>query len=529
MRRAPALLLLLTFLPGVAHATPGEPSASAIERAIDAMTPDERVAQLLFVGFFGTKVNPEIRRLVADWNVGAIALYSANINSASQLKRLTADIAKLAAGRRQPFIALDQEGGEVTRFTDGVPLIPGNMALGATRSPELAERAGGELGAALSALGITMNLAPVLDVASSSRSAIGIRSFGSDPELVAELGAAFVRGQSSTGVVSVAKHFPGIGGSEVDSHDALPTVGAGKSDLLPFRTAIGEGVEAIMVGHAAVPAVDGSTPASQSAKILDVLRRDLQFDGVIVTDVVEMDAIAKNEGVGRVAVQSVVAGADLVMVLWHEDDREDAFRALKAAYASGELSETRLRQSLRRILRLKLRRPAPPRRSDETVADEIARKAVTIVRNDRGVLPIIGRRKVVYVGPPGPLSDALPAAARVELPVRARDEQIDSLIGEAREAIAGASLIVGAARNRTQAKIIAEARATRLDVPFVMVSLGSPSLLEMFPTAAAAICAYGYLDPSQRATAQVLTGTAEAPGILPVSLPSGFVGASVTP
>lgn len=186
------------------------------------MSLDERLAQLLFVGFTGTEAGDELLRLVGQWHVGGVIIYSSNISSAAQLRALTRSIREVAGHGVPPFIALDQEGGEVTRVIDDVPMLPGNMALGATRSPELARRAGRAVGSDLRRLEITMNFAPVADRSTGADSSIGIRSFGSDPALVGRLAAAFVRGQREAGVVSVAKHFPGIGSSVVDSHDELP-------------------------------------------------------------------------------------------------------------------------------------------------------------------------------------------------------------------------------------------------------------------------------------------------------------------
>ncbi|MCU1350738.1 MAG: bglX, partial [Acidobacteria bacterium] len=484
-------------------------AADEIDRRIDAMTRDERVAQLLFVGFSGTQVNDEIRQLVGRWHVGAVAFYSRNINTPSQLRRLTAAMGELAEGHTPPFLAIDQEGGEVNRMPSGVAVLPGNMAIGATRAPELAEEAGRALAVQLRDLGITMNLAPVLDVASSSASAIDIRSFGADPALVSSLGAAFIRGQSSAGLASVGKHFPGIGEAAGDTHEEL--VSLQRPELAPFRAAVQAGCDGIMVAHAAIPAIDGSIPATQSAKIIGLLRRDLHYDGMIVTDVLEMKAIDRREGVGPVALRSILAGADLVMVLWHERDRDEVFTALKAAYAAGTLPESRLRASLRRILLAKQRRgmfgktAAATPASLEAVARDIARRAVTLVCDPRGLVPL--RHTAAFIGPGGP---------GLELPVTIAPGEIDAWSKRANEAAKGARLIVASARNRTQARIIRAVREANRDVPMVFVSLGSPGLSEEVPDVDAYLCAYAYQDVSIDAVERVLRGEVKAGGRLPV-------------
>ncbi|HYM61377.1 MAG TPA: glycoside hydrolase family 3 protein [Thermoanaerobaculia bacterium] len=497
-----------------------------IEKMIDRMTVRERAAQLLVVGFSGTRVNSEIRRLVHDWRVGAIAIYSRNVNTPAQLRSLTAEIRALAPDGVAPLIAVDQEGGEVARIGDGVPRLPGQMALGATRSPELARRAGRALGASLAALGVTLNLAPVVDVA-EARSPIGIRAFADDAALTGTLGAAFIRGQREGGIASTAKHFPGIGFAPADSHDQLPVVSASLQDLrrihfAPIRAAIDAGVDAVMVGHVAVPAIDGQTPATLSPAIIALLRDDLRFDGVVITDALEMGALDRSDGIGRLAVRSVHAGADLVMVLWHQRDREEVLDALEAACRSGELSDARVRQSLRRILRLKLRLPARHVVADTTIADDIARASLTLLRNEAGLVPLRGGDGLVYIGPEGPLADTLHTAKSVQIPPFIPPERAEAWAMRAREAAAGASVIIGVAQNLGQLAVIRAAHEAWPAARVILVSLGSPQLINDFPQTRAYICAYGYLAPSQHAAAALLVGAARPRGRLPVAVPPLF-------
>ena len=517
MRVAPFCLLLVGGLVSASDAT----TDRRIERLIDGMTPRQRVAQLLVVGFTGTRINPEIRGLVADWGVGAVAIYSRNINSAEQLRELTAQICALAPDP-PPLIAVDQEGGEVSRIAEGVPELPGQMALGATRSTDLAHRAGRALGSRLRRLGVTLNLAPVVDVADPA-SPIGIRAFARDAALTGELAAAFIRGQHEGGVASTAKHFPGVGVATADSHDELPVL-AGALDLAPFRAAIDAGVDAIMIGHVAVPSIDGPTPATLSGKIVSMLRDGLHFRGLVITDALEMRALDRHEGIGRLAVRSVTAGADLVLVLWHERDREDVLAALEQAYASGELSDARVRQSLRRILRAKLAIPASSAvPGDPLIADDIAAASLTLLRAQPDLVPLRAAGTVVYIGPAGPIADAVHAHASVALPSSIPDETSAIWEARARAAAGGASVIVGAAQNRGQMAVIRAAQEAYPSARIVLISLASPQLIDQLPEAAAYLCTYGYLRPSQRATAAVLRGTADARGRLPVNVPGFFI------
>jgi beta-N-acetylhexosaminidase len=512
---------------GLLCALAASASADEIDRRIDAMSPDARLAQLLFVGFTGTEADDELRRLVGGWHAGGVAIYSSNITSATQLRALTRAVRHLAGKGVPPFVALDQEGGEVTRISDEVPMLPGNMALGATRSATLARRAGRAVASDLRRLGITMNFAPVVDLSTDAESSIGIRSFGSDPALAGSLAAAFIRGQSEAGVVSVAKHFPGIGSSRVDSHDELPVLRSSaeelRRDLQPFRAAIDAGVDAVMLGHALVPRID-ARDTTRSAKTIALLRRDLRFNGVVITDVLEMGAVDKGRGVGRIALDAIDAGADMVMVLWHEHDRDEVFAALKEAYRSGALSEQRVRASLRRILRAKSHAAsASAAAPDRSVGEDIAAASATLLRNRGDILPLRpdSSETTVYIGPGGPIAAAAHAAREVHPPVRFVGVELENWAAAAAREAAGATRIVAAAQNVSQMQVVRAAHEANPGARVVLVSLGSPQLIRELPDADAYLCLYGYLPVSQRAAARVLEGAA-APGRLPADVPVLF-------
>ncbi|HET6344376.1 MAG TPA: glycoside hydrolase family 3 N-terminal domain-containing protein, partial [Myxococcota bacterium] len=262
MRLSPALALALLALasPGrSADTPPPHPRKVSIEGVLAAMSPEEKVGQLLMVGFAGTQVNSQISHWVRDRHVGGVALFSRNIVDLAQTARFTRALTTLAGDGIPIFLALDQEGGNVVRVKDGAMLLPGNMALGATREPTLAYVAGQALAIDLRLLGFNMNLAPVLDVNSNPQNpVIGIRSYGERPDLVGYMGEWYVRGQQEMGVVAVAKHFPGHGDTQTDSHFAMPSIDADlgrleEVELYPFKESIKAGLDAIMTAHIALP------------------------------------------------------------------------------------------------------------------------------------------------------------------------------------------------------------------------------------------------------------------------------------
>lgn len=513
MRRA--ALILITLLTLKAHAD------DRVERELARMSDADRIAQLMLVGFTGTEPNAELRRMVGERHVGAVALYARNVASTEKLLELTAGIRAFAKGRVEPFIAVDQEGGTATRILDDVPLLPGAMALAATGDAALARRAGAALGSDLRRLGVDMNLAPVVDVAKDSgASAIGVRSFGADP---GELASAFIRGQRAAGIVSVVKHFPGLGETAADSHQTLPSIRVTETELAPFRMAIAAGAEAVMLGHALARNIDAQLPATVSPKVIDgLLRKDLQFDGIVLTDVLQMKGLHKSS-IGAAAVDAIRAGADMVMVLDRGLDREEVFAALQDAVRKGTLSKKRIETSVRRILRVKLAaRPAlaPP---DRTVADIIALRSVTLLRDRRHNVPLPKNARVIYVGVAGAIPDALQPVASIELPVRMEDGDRKQILARiAKLPHEDVDVVLASARNESQMDVLRALRASFPDIPFVFVSLGSPALIAQLPDVDAYLCAYGYLPPSMEAVAQILTGRSTPVGKLPLDIAPFF-------
>ncbi|GII60557.1 hydrolase [Sphaerisporangium krabiense] len=311
---------------------------------------------VLLPGFEGRTPPDWLRRRLGE-GLSGVVLFSRNIGTPSELAELTA---ALRAERPEAVIGIDEEAGDVTRLEASTGSSrPGNYALGVVDDVALTEKVAYGVGLDLAASGVNVNFAPAADVNSNPRNpVIGLRSFGADPELVARHTAAWVRGLQAAGVAACAKHFPGHGDTAVDSHHGLPSVGASleqlhKVELLPFRAAIAEGVQMIMTGHLLVDAYDPGLPATLSPRILTGLLRDeMGFQGVTITDAVEMAAIVERYGIGGGSVRAVAAGADLICIGGEHADDEVVVtirEAIADAVAEGALPEERLAEAARRV------------------------------------------------------------------------------------------------------------------------------------------------------------------------------------
>lgn len=341
-------------------------------------------------GFTGTEAPEWLLRQIRD-GLTSVGLFGRNITSPGQLSALTA---QLRAEREDILVAIDEEGGDVTRLevVDGSS-VPGNHALGAVDDPELTRAVAHELARRLADCGVHLNWAPSADVNSDpDNPVIGVRSFGSDPDLVARHTAAYVEGMQSAGVAACTKHFPGHGDTAVDSHHALPTIGVGADvlaarDLTPFRAAIAAGSKAVMSAHILVPALDPDQPATLSRRILTgLLREELGYEGLIVTDGMEMQAISATYGIERGSVLAIAAGADAICVGGGLADEQTVIKlrdTLVAAVRSGELAEERLADAAARVRALAAWTTATPRATGERTPDiglVAARRALEITR-----------------------------------------------------------------------------------------------------------------------------------------------------
>lgn len=524
-----------------AEGPPADPARERAEAQLEHLTVEQKVGQLMMVGFAGLHMTDDIAALVRGRQVGGVCMFKRNIEGPEQIAVLNEDLRELMADSVPLFIAVDQEGGNVVRISRGALVLPGNMALGATRSAQLAYDAGKAQAEDLKLLGFNMNLAPVLDVNVNPRNpVIGIRSFGDNPALVSAFGAEFIRGQQDGNIATVAKHFPGHGGTDVDSHRGLPVMKESKEQVMaqlePFATAIRAGLDGLMTAHVSTPTLTGDDlPATLSPKILTgLLRGELGFDGLVLTDELEMEAIAQRFGVGKAAVMAVTAGADMVLIPWTPEKKLEVQQALLAAAASGEITRERLDAAVRHVLVVKARRglfSAPPpleqrlsligRRRGRSVSREISQASVTLLRSGPQTFPLKLDQKVAVLTAEPSFANAIrlrdPHARALVTPAYPSSKLRAELRQKARELALWADVVVVGVINSRQVDLVTMAAAARR--PVVVVTMGLPYLVELVPEAQTVLAVYSYRESAAEAAAAALYGERGTPGKLPVSLP----------
>jgi len=494
----------------------------------------EDVGQHILVDFSGTEVTPGLERLIRAGRIGGVILFRKNIASAGQVRSLCAEVQRLAhdAGLPPLWISVDQEGGVVNQLLD-VPLVPSAMAIGATGSPEEAATSGRIAGSVLRWVGVNTNHAPVLDVNTNPQNPIiGVRSFGEDPEQVAQLGCAYLRAMQSCGVLPTPKHFPGHGSTSVDSHVALPVVRKDRAELercelVPFRAAFEAGAEALMTAHVLYPALDPDLPATLSPRILDhLLRRELGFSGLVFTDALGMRAVRDRWTLPEAAVAALRAGADVVLALGPEAEQWEAIRAVRASLRTGALRLHRLRESQRRILRAKERyaTPAQPTAVEfgelEERAQQIADRAATLVCDQGGRIPLPpGPTAVLHLGhdPWVVLGTTL---GRELLRLRADTVPVRSEADLAKAE--WTNVVVASLTWRSTGHLLTVRRLwERFGDRLVVVGIGNPYELAHLPEESTYLAVYGPDPASLRAAARVLCGVVRPGGRLPVTLGVG--------
>lgn len=504
------------------------------------------------------RLSNEIKEALRSYRPGGVTLFrTINIENPSQVRNLTEELQHMATAIGLPplLIGADQEGGQLMAIGEGVTQLPGNMALGATGSPDLARRAGEVLGCELSAMGINVDYAPCCDVNINPKNpVVGIRSFGEDPLSVGRLAAAMVGGIQSAGVASTAKHFPGHGDTSSDSHVSLPSLPHSferlqQVELVPFKTSIQAGVKLVMSAHIALPAIDGlpALPATLSEKILKGILRDrLGFDGVIITDAMDMQAMAQGPALGENVIKAAAAGADLLLITSNPADQQVVYSSLLRAATTGKLESQAMEASIDRILALKnwLKERAPaPSISEvgcgkhELVANEIAAKSITLVRDHAGLLPLHlkpGQKLAVVFPKPIDLTPAdtssfvipgLSAAMRTYhtgvdefmVSYAPTDRDIADVLTQLRNYNLVVICTLNAFAEASQQTLVRE--VLRSGIPAVVVALRLPYDLAAFPEASTYVCTYSILDPSMHALASALFGQSPFLGHLPVSIP----------
>ncbi len=339
------------------------PPLANIQTQIEQMSLDQKVGQLFILGFPQAKMTTELAHFIEKQKPGAFVLFKRNISSLADVAELNTHLYDLSlrSTSHAPLIAVDQEGGQVVRIAT-TPPMPSALALGQTKSPQLAEESGAESAKVLSSLGFNLNLAPVLDVVDPTQfSFIGLRSFGADPQTVAQMGYHYSKGLILNGVVPTGKHFPGTGSLTTDPHHGSVINKSSledleKTSLPPFQEFAKLGFySALMLSHSAYQSLDESgTSAIFSKKIItDLLRQKLQFRGLVITDDLQMAASRSLLKPEEAALKALQAGSDLVMLTWSFSEQAKAIQRVKEAITSGELSTTDLNEKLSRILKVK--------------------------------------------------------------------------------------------------------------------------------------------------------------------------------
>jgi beta-N-acetylhexosaminidase len=330
---------------------------------IKNMTLDEKVGQMVISGIDGYTNDEHSKELVQKYHIGGFILLGQNVKDINQVLSLINSLKKVNTnfGNTVPlFIGVDQEGGRIDRMPPEFKRYPTNKVIGEINNTEFSYSVGKALGQEIKSLGFNMDFAPVLDINSNPKNPIiGDRSFGAASKVVTSLGIKTMKGIQSENIISVVKHFPGHGDTSVDSHKGLPVVNYNLNrlksfELVPFAEAIGNSADMVMVAHILFPMIDSQYPASMSKTIItDILRTDMNFSGIVITDDMTMGAIVKNYDIGEAAVQSVNAGSNIVLVC-HDFDKETAvINALKAAAEKGTLSSELIDNSVYKILKLK--------------------------------------------------------------------------------------------------------------------------------------------------------------------------------
>ena len=577
---------------------PRRPSKDALkwaDKQLKQMSLEQKVGQLISVGINATFLNQDsaafnaLRHQIVDNHVGGIILFRGPVYESVVLVNRMQELARYPL-----LISADLEAGAGMRFDDTVN-FPWAMATAATGNPEYARRAGDVTAREARALGVQHVYAPVADVNNNAANpVINVRSYGEDPAAVGRFVAAFVEGAQKAGVIATAKHFPGHGDTAVDSHRGLPEIDVTRErlnsvELVPFRAAVNAGVGSVMDGHIALPQIDptvitplprdrkvgpidtdeageivierGTMPTTLSPKINAILRNDLQFDGLIVTDAMSMSGLTLYFTQEEASVRALEAGADQLL---KPADADAAFRGVVAAVKNGRLTEQRIEQSARKLLAAKYdlglvkQRITPVDEIDRIVssrqagllAEEIARHALTLVRNDAGLLPLklTPASKVFNLAITngddrlwitqafnGTMSRGGIKLQTVVLDDRSSEAEVNKALDAAERADVVLVSMYGRVRSG-QARSVAlpEPGAKALNAlidrrkPLVGISFGNPYLLLSFPKLQTYLVAYGDMPSLQKAAGEALLGKNDITGRLPISLPGLYpLGAGI--
>jgi beta-glucosidase-like glycosyl hydrolase len=579
---SPAATFDVSIRPYSRH--PSEEAKKWADKELKKMSIEEKIGQLFAVGLNATYLNQDseafrdLRHQIVDNHVGGIVLFRGPVYESVMLVNRMQQLAKYPL-----LISADLEAGPGMRFDDTVN-FPWNMAVGATANPDYARRQGEVTAREARALGIQQIYAPVADVNNNAANpVINVRSYGEDPASVAKLVAAFIEGLQHGGVIATAKHFPGHGDTATDSHRGLPEINVTRErlntvELVPFRAAVNAGVGAVMDGHIGLPLIDptvitplprdvklrpiettdeivtekGTMPTTLSPVMNGILRNELNFDGLIVTDAMSMSGLTLYFTQEEASVRALEAGADLLL---KPADTDAAIRGVRNAVKQGRLSEQRIDLSVRKSLAAKYDLGLVRQRLtslddiDRVVggkhtldlADEIAAHAITLVRNDAQLLPLnLPAKGAIFnlaitngddrLTVTQPFVSTLARSGRKIVTVVLDDRSSEAEVSKAIDLAAHADLVIASLYGRVrsgQARSVAlpepgaKALETLIDrkAPVIGISFGNPYLLSSFPKLQTYLVAYGDMQSLQEAAAQALLGESDISGRLPISLP----------
>ncbi|TFB24496.1 beta-N-acetylhexosaminidase [Filobacillus milosensis] len=513
---------------------------------------------MMVFGFKGVTASDEIKYLIREYHIGGVILFGRNIGTPEEILNLTRELqleAKNAGYERPLLICIDQENGAVRRLGEGATIMPGAMLLGATGKPELAYEAGKVTGRELRALGINWNLAPVVDVNNNPLNpVIGVRSFGEEPEKVADFASEAVRGMQESGVMTTIKHFPGHGDTNVDSHLDLPVINHGmdrleRVELVPFKACLEKGADTVMSAHVYFPTIEPeqNRPATLSKRVITgLLREKLGFDRVVTTDCMEMDAIAKGIGTPQGGVEAVKAGIDLVMVSHLHDQQEKTIELIVESIKNGDISKEHINQSLTRINRLKDKylnwndietndEVHSSVGSDEhhKVADFIYKNGITVAQ---GELPInlAEEQKVLVVYPKNDYAALVEDKRYSTMTLGERFKEIhqqtdilemdnpisNTQIKELMDKVSDYDLIVlgtlNASLDEPQQHLLKELE--KVKVPIVAIAIRSPYDVKLLEFTQATLCTYEFSQPALQTAIEAIVGQTTVNGKLPVTI-----------
>lgn len=561
-----AALLLITLLvdvvPDQIHSLKAQATAAEIEEAIASMTLREKVGELFFVNVptqYRNNENSgfkELQQVIKSYKPAGIIMRNGHVYATAE------NINRLQAISSKPLlVGSTLEWGLQMRLSSGTR-FPENMAIAATQKPRYVYQQGVAIAKEMKALGFHINFAPVLDVNNNpDNPIINVRSYGERPDMVGRYGVAFINGLQSEGIAATAKHFPGHGDTGQDSHILLPTVDVSydrlkRVELAPFKQAIDAGVQMIMTAHIALPQLpQGDVPATLNPFVeQSILRDSLGFDGVIVTDALNMGGIVRGYWPGEAAVKAIQAGTDMLIF---SPDFKLAYQSVLEAVQDGRISQERLHESLRRIQNLKqfvqveqYQKPsfeqvnAVVEHPDHLVmADKMYRESITLVKDDNSLLPLdagkLGQVTAIVLtddnryGYPGStfLSEIRQRIDRTRVfrigpdPSDQQLDEVDKAIEQSDATVIGTFVQF---RNHKGSIGLPEKQATWLEKTFTTetnvttVGFGNPYLLKYFPAAPSYSLTYSVADGAQRAAIEALFGEIAISGKLPVTLPSGY-------